>query len=156
MFFEISSLEGSGKTLDIWFIKTDFVSHQELSSACWYLMFLNIKVCLRHLFFLDTISNSLFVSNSLLIFSLCSFIWNFKLYHITVIASISFFCFLFYLFHLDVYLSRGGVDLLLGWSKFPTEIIKLSLRSALISSKLLFLLLLELLSFPLPDITNLN
>ena len=156
MFFEISSLEVSGKTLGTWFFKTDLVSHQELSLACWYLMFLNIKVCLRDLFFLDTISNSLFVSNSLLIFSLCYFIWNFKLYHITVIASISFFCFLFSLFHLDVYLSCGGVEFLLDWSKFLTEIIKLSLRSALISSKLLLLLLLELLSFPLPDITNLN
>ena len=50
MFFEISSLEVSGKTLDIWSIKTDLVSDQELSLACWYLMFLNIKVFLRDLY----------------------------------------------------------------------------------------------------------
>ena len=50
MIFEISSLEVSGKTLDIWSIKTDLVSDQELSLACWYLMFLNIKVFLRDLY----------------------------------------------------------------------------------------------------------
>ena len=33
MFFEISSLEVSGKTLDIWFIKTDLVSDQKLWPA---------------------------------------------------------------------------------------------------------------------------
>ena len=38
-FFEISSLVVSGKTLDIWSISTDLVLDQELSSACWYLMF---------------------------------------------------------------------------------------------------------------------
>ena len=70
MFFEISSLEVSGKTLDIWFIKTDLVLDQELWSACWYLIFLNIKVFLRDLFFSSSISlsNSLIVSNFLLIF----------------------------------------------------------------------------------------
>ena len=81
MFLEISSLEVSGKTLDIWFIKTDLVSDQELSSACWYLVFLNIKVFLRDLFFSSCISlcNSLIVSNCLLIFSLYNFISIFKL-----------------------------------------------------------------------------
>ena len=75
MFFEISSLEVSVKTLDIWSIKTDLVSDQEPSSACWYLMFLNIKFFLRDLFFSSfiSLSNSLIVSNYLLIFSLCFF-----------------------------------------------------------------------------------
>ena len=92
MFFEISSLEVSDKTLDIWFIKTDLVLDQELWSACWCLIFLNIKVFLRDLFFSSSISlsNSLIVSNFLLMFSLCSFISNFKLCLITVIANISF------------------------------------------------------------------
>ena len=72
MFFEISSLWVSGETLDIWLIKTDLVSNQEHSSACWYLIFFNIKVFLRELFFSSSISlsNSLIVSHCLLIFSL--------------------------------------------------------------------------------------
>ena len=73
MFFKISLLVISGKTLDIWSISNDLVLDQELSLACWYLMFLNIKVFLRNLFFSSSISssNSLIVSNCLLIFSLC-------------------------------------------------------------------------------------
>ena len=119
-----------------------------------------LKVFLWNLFFSSSIllSNSLIVSNCLLIFSLFSFILNFELCLTTVVTSIKFdiFCFLFYLFHLDVYLSDSGVKFLLYWNKFLTEIIKFSLSSALISSKLLLALLLELLSFPFPGITNLN
>ena len=65
MFFKISSLVVSGKTLDIWSISTYLVSDQELSSAWWILMFLNIKVFLRDLLFSSSISlsNSLIVSN---------------------------------------------------------------------------------------------
>ena len=121
MFFKISLLVISGKTLDIWSISNDLVLDQELSLACWYLMFLNIKVFLRNLFFSSSISssNSLIVSNCLLIFSLCySFQTSNSLSPITVIVSFSIFCFLFYLFHLDVYLSGCGVRLL-------NEVIKL-------------------------------
>ena len=73
MFFKISLLVISGKTIDIWSISNDLVLDQELSLTCWYLMFLNIKVFLRNLFFSSSISssNSLIVSNCLLIFSLC-------------------------------------------------------------------------------------
>ena len=79
--FEISFLVVSGKALDIWSMSTDLVSDKEFSLAFWYLMFLNIKVFLRDLFFSSSISlsNLLIVSNCLLILSLCSYISNFKL-----------------------------------------------------------------------------
>ena len=52
----------------LWSISTNLLWDQELSSAWWYLMFLNIKVFLRNLFFSSSISlsNSLVVSNCLL------------------------------------------------------------------------------------------
>ena len=63
--FQISSLMVSGRALGIWSISTDLVLDQELLLACWYLIFLNIKVFLRGLFFSSSISlsNLLIVSN---------------------------------------------------------------------------------------------
>ena len=119
MFFEISSLVFSGKTLDIWSISTDLMLDKEFPSACWYLMFSNIRVFLRDLFFstFTSLSNSLIVSNW---FS--HFVFSFQtlncLSHHCYCISFGVFCFLFYLFHLDVYLSGGDVKLLLNWNRF--------------------------------------
>ena len=123
MFFKISSLVVSGKTLDIWSISTYLVSDQELSSAWWILMFLNIKVFLRDLLF----SSSISLSNSLIVSNWFShFILSFQtLNSISSLLLLAFFCFLFYLLHLYVYLSGGGVKLLLNRNKFLIEIIKL-------------------------------
>ena len=181
MFFETSSLVVSGKTLDIWSISNDLVSDQELSSACWYLLFLNIKVFLRDLFFSSSISlsNSLIVSNCLLISSLCSFILNFELsisallsHELSVKHRLVSVCFymrvlllalalapsaffsvcsiLMYLF-LVVVSNFSLIEI-----SFLLKSLNFSLSSTLISSQLLLLLLLELLSFSFPGITNLN
>ena len=73
-------------------------------------------------YYLVPLSHSLIVSNCLLIFSLCSFISNFKLSISSLLLLVSFglFCFLFYLFHLDVCLCGGGVKFLLDWNWFLT------------------------------------
>ena len=136
MFFEISSLEVLGTTLDNWFIKTDMVSDQGPLSACWYLMFLNIKIFLRDLFFSSSISlsNSLIVywfadfllTNCLLIFPLCSFISNFKLSISSLLllalalASSAFF----YICSILMYISLAVVSHVSSMKKFLTEIIK--------------------------------
>ena len=71
-----------GKTLDIWSISTDLVSDQELLLASWYLMFLNIKVFLRDLFFSSSIwlSNLYNITNCFKLFTyFISLFFHFKL-----------------------------------------------------------------------------
>ena len=146
----------SAKTLDIWSTRTDLVSDQQFSLAWWYLMLLCLRVFLRNLFFSfpTSLSNWHIVSNCLLVLSFWSFILNFKLYTLSLLllalalVSSPFFSVSSILIYIYLSVASNVSSILLKSSIF-------SLISALVSSKLLLVLLLELLSFSFPGIIDL-